>query len=158
MNHKIYVDFDGVIVDSVEEIKKMKKKFPDLTWEEFSKKINWEDFYKKTSIINDGINYIKNSKEEIVIITKTNCIDEQIAKVKYLRNFGIKNMIIVIPPKVWKTDFIIPNSNDVLIDDNYENIFDWNKKGGIGILFDTENTHENCISINNLNEIRGVIK
>lgn len=159
MKSNIYIDLDGVIIDTVDRIKSLKNSYPELSWEEFSKKVEWDKFLKESPIINDGISFIKESIDKnIVIITKTNCLEEQIAKINYLRGLGINNLIIVIPPKLWKTDFVVPKSNDFLIDDNYENILDWNEKGGKGILFQLDDKYKDCISINNLKDIITIIE
>ena len=136
---RIFIDFDGVILDTQHDVEKIKiTKYKDLTWEEFSENYNWDSFYYNAKVINDSINILKNIKNDnVFIITKTDSIKEQEAKLKFLREKGVNLSVFFVPFSLSKNIIINPNCDDYLIDDNINNINTWIKAGGCGIYFDS---------------------
>lgn len=144
---KIYIDFDGVILDTQFLIEKIKgEQYGNLSWKDFSINFEWEEFYDNAMVINDSINILKNfnNNDNIYIITKVDSIEEQEAKLKFIRKNNIKIPVYFVPYGMNKSDVVIPLSNTYLIDDNINNINDWINKGGKGY-------HYNCDM--NLNDI-----
>lgn len=137
---RFFIDFDGVILDTQKSAILLKKTYPNMTWEEFSRKIDWGQYLNNAKIINSSITIIKKiqNKLNISIITKTNSLKEQEYKINYLRKKGIKCPIYLLPPNIWKNDIIIPTKDDILIDDNKDNIKSWIKMGGKGIFFNDD--------------------
>ena len=141
MKIKIYIDFDGVIQDtwnnifqnyktqyhtSVIDESNLRKSMLDLGWDfilENSKEIN--DSYEK-------IHYLMK-KYQIFILTKVNSIEEQKAKALFLKKKKIFNVIFV-PYNSSKSDFVKPFGS-ILIDDVIYNLEEWERNGGISILF-----------------------
>ena len=135
----IYIDFDGVIYDTVSIIlNEIKEK--EITLDEncntFFAKLNWEKILNEAEEINSSINAIKNLQKtyNIKILTHVSSINEMEHKFKFIRK-KLKNIdIIFVPKSIMKSQIINP-INQVLIDDSKKNIDDWKSNGGIGILF-----------------------
>ena len=135
------VDCDGVIFDSEfwlfdDEYRSLK-----IT-EEFSKikyiqQRDWNEILRKSEIINDAINILKEMRE-VAILTKVHSMEnEGVAKIKIFRSLGVKNEIILCPFTVKKTDVVDPFGN-ILVDDTVHNLDDWQEKGGIPIFFNKD--------------------
>lgn len=141
----IYVDFDGVLVDTwpviegiyndmynsnmIEEAK-LRKMFQQANWDEIL-------FQSKKNI--ENINIIKNNKEyEIKILTKINSESEKYSKINFLKESNINLEIITLNIDESKSTIVDPVGN-ILIDDELKNIEEWDKKGGIGILYSKNN-------------------
>ena len=168
---KIYIDFDGVILDTWEVI--LKKYY-----EEFNTTDIKEDNIKKI-MITIGWNYIlENSKEinyslekikriskihDICILTKINSKQEQDAKTNFLLENKIKKMCFV-PYTSSKTQYVDPHNN-ILIDDDIKNLEEWEQHGGIAIFFNKDlnnydsygNKNNKFVIINDLLKIYGII-
>ena len=146
----LYIDFDGVILDTwrffLEQIKKLPN-YPKLTQEEIDSCIvtyKWNEVLRNSIIINDSVKYLKELDPNVsFILTKVQTMDESIEKVKWIRQNGIKQDIIIVPYHVKKTDIVNPNGN-VLIDDSLRNLIDWVKCGGYPVFFDSNNTDIDC--------------
>ena len=139
---KKYIDFDGVIMDTYMPLfhdyleKKKNGIYIDDTKHVINK--NWIEVIDNSIVINDAINIIKELEEEnTAILTRIHSLEnEGIAKIKYLREKGIKCNIILVPYQVKKTDIVIAKDN-VLVDDAIFNLDEWSMAGGIPIFFDT---------------------
>ena len=138
---KKYVDCDGVIFDSEkwlfdEEYKKLK-----ITNEvdkiKYIQTKDWNQILKKSEIIKDAINILKELKD-LAILTKVHSMEnEGVAKINIFRNLGVKNEIILVPFTVNKTDVVDPCGN-ILVDDTVHNLDDWKEKGGISMYLNKE--------------------
>ena len=168
---KIYIDFDGVILDTWEVIF---KKY----YEEFNTTDTKEDNIKKI-MLTIGWNYIlENSKEinyslekikriskthDICILTKINSKQEQDVKTNFLLENKIKKMCFV-PYTSSKTQYVDPHNN-ILIDDDIKNLEEWEQHGGIAIFFNKDlnnydsygNKNNKFVIINDLLKIYGII-
>ena len=93
---KLYIDFDGVILNTIEksyEILKNKnintKDFIEVT--KFYRSLNWNEFIKECNQINDSILCLKkliDSKMfDVNILTHVNTKEESIAKKEYLEQY-----------------------------------------------------------------------
>lgn len=56
-NKKIFIDFDGVILDSEERILKQKLS-SNLDWDDFFQTVDWFQLLSTSKIINNSVNYI----------------------------------------------------------------------------------------------------
>lgn len=89
--------------------------------------------------INDAINILKSLKRDITILTKVHSMEnEGVTKIKFLRNLGIQNNIILVPYPFRKTEIVIAKNN-ILIDDTVHNLDDWFMEGGMPIYFNKDN-------------------
>lgn len=137
----IYVDFDGILVDTwptieknyrniyysdtIEEMK-LRQMFQELDWKEvlYTSKKNKENI----DIIRD------NTKYKLKILTKINSENEKENKIKFLKKYGVGAEIITLYIDESKSTIVNPVGN-VLIDDELKNIEEWEEKGGKGILY-----------------------
>lgn len=135
----LYIDFDGVILDSEEKILQLREKFNNLSWNDFFKEVDWVRLLSESKEINNSVEILKILESRNVkysILTKIHTLLEMEAKVKNIRGSGLEAPIIFVPPHIKKSEILIPNISDELIDDSIKNITNWNDSGGLGILFD----------------------
>ncbi len=143
-----YVDFDGVILDTEELLFGSLRKLPnydDLKEEDIVKylqDINWRNILNSSSVINDSLYILKNSSiDDFIILTKIHSVDnEGIEKVRYLRENGIKQNIILVPYKAKKSDVVNAKGN-ILIDDCLKNLSEWQQDNGYPMFFDKNDTN-----------------
>lgn len=138
---KIYIDFDGVILDTWEVIfKKYYEKFNTTDIKEDNIKnimltIGWNYILENSKEINYSLEKIKriSKTHDIYILTKINSKQEQDAKTSFLLENKIKKMCFV-PYTSSKTQYVNPYNN-ILIDDDIKNLEEWEEHGGIAIFF-----------------------
>lgn len=149
MKTHIYIDFDGVILDTQHYITLGKENYPDLSWAEYVKIIDWHGLIAKSNDINDAIKILRslNKKENINILTRIHSFNEANEKILFLRSNKIDLPVIITPPNISKEMVVCPNNGDVLVDDYIENLKTWIAVGGYGILFDNNDIHH---EINNI--------
>lgn len=135
----VYIDFDGVLYDTVSIIlNEMKKN--NISFEKdcskFFEKLDWKKILYSAQEINLSISKIEKlkSKYNIKILTHVSSLNEMEEKSNFIRNKFTDIDIIFVPKKLDK-NFIVNAKNNILIDDSKKNIDNWNKNGGIGILF-----------------------
>ena len=101
----LYIDFDGVILDTLPPVYKLAKQL-NLDYKtqtkEMSKlfsKIDWEELIDDSVALNDSVNAIRKLSESgkfnISILTHVNSLKEAKAKIKFLD--GITNDLTIIP-------------------------------------------------------------
>lgn len=135
---KVYVDFDGVILDTDFIIDRDYSKIDDIKRSDFIKNYDWNKLVNEASVINNSLDNLKNSKFDTYILSKISSMNEGIAKVNYLRDNGVLTNIHLVPTKVSKSDVVSPEGN-ILIDDKVYNLDEWEEKGGISIFFNKDN-------------------
>ena len=134
---KIYIDFDGVILDTDTTIDNIIKDI-NVDKKEYIRTCNWDNLLSNTDVISNSIKYLRESKLDINLLSKISTLEEGIAKVKYLRNNSVDMNIHLVPTKISKSDMVNPKGN-ILIDDKVYNLDEWNSKGGISIFFNKNN-------------------
>ena len=136
----IYLDFDGVIFDTVSIIldlmTKEKISFSD-DCNSFFEKMDWEYILNNAEEINNSVEYIKNSKKNIKILTHVSSILEMQNKINFIID-KIGNFEIICVPKSIRKSLVVSAKNNILIDDSKKNVYDWENNGGKGILFNSE--------------------
>lgn len=140
---KLYLDCDGVILNTIEVTYRMIKE-KGLTLEKdirhFYRTLSWEALIIEAGQIDSSIEKIKELSKyyDIEILTHVNSVGEVIAKIKYFNEVlpGIK--VITVPKEVQKADFITPNGA-ILVDDYLPNLEYWYEKGGVPIKFSSSN-------------------
>lgn len=135
----VYIDFDGVLYDTVSIIlNEMKKN--NISFEKdcskFFEKLDWKKILYSAKEINLSISKIEKLKNKynIKILTHVSSLNEMVEKSNFIRNKFTDIDIIFVPKKLDK-NFIVNAKNNILIDDSKKNIENWNANGGIGILF-----------------------
>lgn len=139
----LYVDFDGVIVDTIavtydmlDRLEIDRSDFEKMS--EFYYNLNWRQLLASTPIINDAFKCLKDLSEcgkfNVSILTHVNSLDEAVAKVNYIRKYCKDITIIPVPREIPKNKVL--NATDaILVDDYSGNLIEWKKSGGIGIQF-----------------------
>ena len=93
---KLYIDFDGVILDTIETTYKImdnlkidKKNETEVI--HFFQYLDWQNILLVTPVINDSINCIKRikatNKYDISILTHVNSYNEIVQKIKYINKY-----------------------------------------------------------------------
>ena len=120
-----YVDFDGVIKDTYHPLfedyweRKNNGEYVDDTEHVIHK--DWIYVLEKSPIINDAMR-ILNELEDTSILTRVHSLEnESVAKIRDLRELGVKCDIILVPYQVKKTDVVNANGN-ILVDDAIFNL------------------------------------
>ena len=157
----LYLDFDGVIVDSIRVTYKMLEEkgisVEDTSKvQEFYRELDWFKLLDDISQINNSIKNIKillkNEVYNLYILTTVNSLKELEAKVKYLRSFGLNIPVIAVPKGVNKSE-LVDAKNSILVDDYSGNLYPWEKAGGIGVKFTEKVKEQSFISVNSLGEL-----
>ena len=158
---ELYIDFDGVIMDTIPYLYKALEDNNVDTSNEAAKR----EFFAKydySQIINDG-NILKNSIAcidklkksnifQISILTHINSLEEGIVKVNYLRRY-FKDITIVLTPKQLEKTEMVHSKGAILVDDYSGNLKVWESKGGIPIKFVKEPEKGDYRTIRSLDEL-----
>lgn len=154
----LYIDFDGVILDTITPLYKDYKN-QNITKEkrlEFYVNYPWDTIIDDKYIINDAINdiyaIIDSNKFNLAILTHVNSLNEAVLKVKYLRKYFKDITIIPVPKQISKTK-MIHTKDSILIDDYAGNLREWREEDGISIRFNQEDDDKGFITIKNLREV-----
>lgn len=145
---QIYVDFDGVILDTDSVLDSEFKKVDNQKRSDFVQSYDWKELVNSSMVINNSLEYLCNTKFDTYILSKISSINEGIAKVKYLRENNVLINIHLVPTKISKSDVVNPLGN-ILIDDKIYNLDEWSKKGGISIFFNKDNLDTDIKGIKN---------
>ena len=138
-----YIGFDGVILDTEDllfyEWRKNsdRKKLSEAIKIGYIKNSDWGYIIREAPVINDAINRLKNMDYNTsAILTKVHSYkNEGYEKIKYLRECGIKQEIILVPYYMKKNEIVDPNGN-ILVDDSLKNLTQWYCSGGYPMFFD----------------------
>lgn len=137
----LYIDFDGVILDTLTYLYRDIEESGSLTDKEtLELYINypWENIISDDFIINDSINCIKkiidSKKFNLSILTHVHSLREAVLKINYLRKYFNDITIIPCPKEISKTK-MVHTKDSILIDDYSGNLREWKKEGGISIKF-----------------------
>ena len=155
---KLYIDFDGVILNTIEvSYQRIKEKYgPGATAEDsaqFYQSIDWNKFIYECSPINNSLIALKHildsQKYEVAILTHVHSKHEQEAKKKYLQDVlpEIKYIPVTKPTPKWKA---VDCKDSILVDDYSKNLKEWEEHGGIAIKFSTKNKEYQYLTIKNL--------
>ncbi len=155
---KLYIDFDGVILDTIDvSYEILKSSNIDTTnydqVQEFYHKLDWEELISISKPINNNINNLKklinSNLYDITILTHINSNNEINAKKKFIKENIGDIQTIYVEKKYNKCD-IVDAHNAILVDDYMGNLEKWEEKGGIPIKFSTTGKKYECISIDSL--------
>ena len=157
----LYIDFDGVISDTIDVTYSMmeaknvdKTDFESVT--EFYQKLDWVSLLEVTPLINNSMEKIKkliaSGKFDVTILTHVISQEEAVAKIKYVRKFLKEITIIPVPKAVSKTETVCAKDS-ILVDDYKGNLVEWESAGGIGVRFFKEKKDTEFIDISDLEEL-----
>lgn len=156
---KLYLDFDGVILDTMNVAQKMMRELnipnDQKVIREFYKNIDWYKLLRNTPEINDSFNNINlllnSGLYDIEILTHVNSENEAVEKINYLSNIIPNINVIPTPIEIAKCNMVNP-TNSVLVDDYSKNLILWKDEDGIPIKFSNE-IDSRFITINNLKKL-----
>ena len=141
---KLYIDFDGVILDSIKttyEImdKQGIDKYNPVEARAFYEVLDWDKTLDITPEINNSLEnikkIIKSEQYEVNVLTHIVCYREGVSKIRFLKKHIPELSIILVPKEFSKTEVVNPK-DAILIDDYTENLKEWKEHGGVGIKFD----------------------
>lgn len=153
----LYIDFDGVIKDTIKvSYKMMEDEKIDLKDRpkviEFYKQLDWEYLLKISAEIKNAYHFINKISEEGTfnpkILTTVNSLNEIKAKLSDIKK-NCKNITLVSVPSGIEKSVLVNPKNSILVDDYHGNLISWQNSGGIPVKFANEISSE-FITINTL--------
>ena len=154
---KLYLDCDGVILDTINMSYKMIKNkglTNEKDIEHFYKNLSWEELIIEAGEINNSIEKIKELTKvyDVEILTHVISEGEIIAKENYFKEVLPEVKVVAVPKEIRKADAVDPKGN-ILVDDFLGNLDYWREKGGISIKF--SDSGKECIyqTITDLSEL-----
>lgn len=154
---KLYLDCDGVILDTISKSYKMLKE-EGITSEpevkEFYSNICWKTLIIESGEIDNSLCKIKQLSKyfNIEILTHVNSNNEAEIKIEYFAKELPGINVITVPREIKKADFI-EATNTILVDDFSENLSYWKEKGGIPVKFSNHKEESDYIVITDLLEL-----
>ena len=158
----LYIDFDGVILDTITPVYNLAKKL-NLDVKKQSKeigllysKIDWETLIEESEELSDSIKSIKDLKESgkfnISILTHINSLREAKAKIEVINS--LFNDLTIIPvPKLCSKTMMTQTKDAILVDDYSGNLREWEAEGGTGVKFTKEKEKCEFINITSLEDL-----
>lgn len=136
---KLYLDCDGVILDTINKSYKMMREEGITTEEEiadFYSNISWEKLIIESGEIKGSINKIKELMEhyDVEILTHVYSEKETKAKSEYFKRVLPNINMIAVPKHKNKAD-VVNAKGAILVDDYLENLEYWESEDGIPIKF-----------------------
>ena len=156
----LYIDFDGVIYNSIDVSYDMASKAnvsKDYeSYYQFFKNLDCCEVIERSSEINDAFSCIRkicdSKKFNVFILTHVISLEEAVEKINLIREHLDDVAIIPVPKRVDKNK-IVPAKGSILIDDYPENLKLWELAGGIGIRFDLDMDGKGFKVIDKLDEV-----
>lgn len=162
---KLYVDFDGVLMDTItpsyQLLHEMEIDVKDSTQViEFYRQLNWKQMIETAPILNDSIECLRRIKKsgrfDVSILTHVTNFSEIVAKLKFVRQYFDDIDVIPCPKEISKTE-MVDVRNAILIDDYSGNLNEWKQAGGIPVKFSTTKKSRNYLSIDHLDQILDIL-
>ena len=154
---ELYIDFDGVILDTIPHLYQAADEAGvERSDEKFYETFDFKTILKDENILNDSINciqkIIESKKFNVSILTHINSLQEGIDKVEYLRRFFKDITIILVPKKISKTK-MIHTQGSILIDDYAHNLREWESEDGISVRFSQKRNGKGFLVVDKLDQI-----
>ena len=162
----LYIDFDGVILNTIEigynEIKNLGLEVNSETCQNYYSTLDWKTFLnKQCSQINNSIECIQkiidSNMFNVNILSHVVSLDEAVEKIKYIRKYFKDITFIPVPKKISKTK-MVHTEGSILIDDYAGNLREWNNEGGIGIRFSEKLNGKGFYAIDHLDQIIEIVQ
>ena len=154
---KLYLDCDGVILDTINMSYKMLKENGierEEEKEDLYRNLSCEELIIEAGEINNATDKIKKLTDiyDVAILTHVISEGEIIAKENYFKAVLPNVKVISVPKGTKKADAVDPKGN-ILVDDFLGNLDYWHEKGGISIKF--SDSGKECIyqTITDLSEL-----
>ena len=158
---ELYIDFDGVILDTIPVLYKMLEdnnvdKYNKDEIHRFYENVDWQPLLENTEQINDSINCIQklinSNKFDVAILTHVNSLEEAIENVKFIRRYFFDITVIPVPKMISKTEMVC-TKDAILVDDYGANLREWQNASGIGIRFNKNLEGQGFKVINRLDQL-----
>ena len=153
---KLYLDCDGVILDTINFTYKMIKErgISEDKIDDFFKHLSWKNLIEEAGEINNSIKKIKELSKyfDVEILTHVNSEEEIRAKFKYFTKV-LPDIKLNVVPKIIKKGDIVNPKGAILVDDFMPNLEYWYEMGGIPIKFSDTNKECKFTKINDLLEL-----
>ncbi len=162
----LYIDFDGVIMDTINKTYQMMDeenidKSDNEEVRKFYENIDWKRLLVEAGEINGAIEKVKklndSKKFNVSILTHVNSLDEAIEKVKFIRKFYDDITVIPVPKAISKTK-MVHTKDAILVDDYTSNLVEWKSEGGIGVKFSIKPKQSEFVVIDDLDKIFELFK
>ncbi len=159
---RLYIDFDGVVVDTIPLLyKELEKNGVSLGNEERIREVfgsfDFRKIIKDKNILNDSINCINKIMDsglfEVSFLSHINSLDEGIVKIKFLRKHFKDNITIILVPRGISKPKMIHSEGAILVDDYAGNLKEWKEAGGIPIRFSKEMESHGYLVVDRLDKI-----
>ncbi len=158
---KLYIDFDGVILDTIDVSYRMiREKYGDGATsrdsEEFYRNIDWKDFLLSCHPIRQSIVYLNellySDLYDVKVLTHVFSDLEKEKKEEYLdsRVPGLEVISVYKPHPKWGA---VEVDGAILVDDFSENLREWEEHGGIAIKFSLKDKKYDYYQIKSLEEL-----
>ncbi len=152
---KVYIDFDGVLLDTwsviFNEYYKTYKteELDDPKLNEVMNRLGWKEILSNSEVIHNSLEKVKKLEKiyDVCILSKINSEQEAIEKEAFLKKHNINNMCFV-PYTHSKTKYV-DSKKAVLIDDTISNLEEWEQEGGIAISFHKDLNKKDNFGIEN---------
>ena len=161
----LYIDFDGVILDTITPVYNLAKKLNiDVKTQTkevglLYSKIDWDTLIEESPELSNSLNAIKKLKESkkfnISILTHINSLKEAKSKIEFLDSMFDDLTIIPVPKSVSKTK-MTQTKDAILVDDFSGNLKEWKSKGGISVKYSKEKQTSEFIDITSLDELLNI--
>lgn len=158
---RLYIDFDGVVMDTIPSLySALEKSGVDTSNQReigiFFSTFDFRTIINDDFILNDSINcinkLIESNRFEIAFLTHVSSLDEGCVKVNYLRSKFKHITIIMVPKEISKTK-VVHSEDAILVDDYSGNLIEWEDNGGIAIRFSKELESHGFKVLNKLDEL-----
>lgn len=159
---KLYLDCDGVILNTIDKTKEWMKrdnidpKDEMIVHDYFVSKIDWNILIQEAGVLKDALNKIKYLLSlgiyDAKILTTVTCMLEPECKINYF-NEKLPGVEVITVPWLVRKDEVVDAKNSILVDDSKGNILNWRDAGGVGLHFVKENPRFNSMEIDNLLDI-----
>lgn len=153
---KLYLDCDGVILDTINYTYQMIKErgIPEVEVDDFFKNLSWSNLIEEAGEIDNSILKIKKLSKyfDVEILTHVNSDEEIRAKFKYFASVLPDIKLNVVPKIIRKGDIVNPKGA-ILVDDFMPNLEYWDEVGGISVKFSDTDKECKYTKINDLLEL-----
>ena len=157
----LYIDFDGVILDTINVTKEiMKEENIDtkdvLSVRNFYSNLDWKHILSVTPEINDSLTCIHKIIDtklfDVSILTHVNSLNEAVEKVHFIRKY-FKDITVIPVPKVISKTKMVQTEGSILVDDYAGNLREWESEHGIAVRFSTKLNGKGYLVIDRLDQI-----
>ena len=159
MKIKLYLDFDGVILNTIDITYKLLGELDLKDHEEiekFYRQLDWYKLLEKSVPIKNSINNIKklisSGKYDVSVLSHVVSKKEALAKKDYLSRHVPGLKFISVNRDLNKCD-VVDCKNKVLVDDYMGNLELWYEKGGVPVKFSDKGKKYNYMTITSLSEM-----